>query len=49
MDEIIRLIVETAGSSVNFASKGRAIRNLAEAWAWLASPGQPHGGSAAED
>lgn len=31
----------------NATSEGQAaaVRNLAEAWAWLANPSQPHGGS----
>lgn len=43
IDAILRQIaVEVAQSRPN---SGKLVRNLAEAYAWLIDPGQPHGGA----
>lgn len=36
--------LETLGSEAASSSHGQEIRDLAEAYAWLVAPAQPHGG-----
>lgn len=38
------IVMYSKGTSAG-PNSGRTVRNLAEAWAWLQSPDQPHGGS----
>ena len=40
-ENLLKLIVEAK------LDEAERVRDLAEAWAWLTSPGQPHGGHAA--
>jgi hypothetical protein len=43
LDQIVRLlrVVE-----MPVGEQAKAVNDLAEAWAWLGNPNQPHGGSA---
>jgi hypothetical protein len=42
---VLELITKIATSSVTDTVKARPLRDLAEAYAWLRAPSQPHGGS----
>lgn len=45
-DAILEQIEKLAKAGVDANWSAQAIRDLAEAYAWLVSPSQPHGGSA---
>jgi len=49
-DELLTQLMGVAKESRrlnDITDQARALRTLAEAWAWLHSPSQPHGGSSA--
>ena len=48
-DAILDGIVKAANTNLGWPMKARAMRDLAEAWAWMTSPAQPHGGHADSD
>jgi hypothetical protein len=48
--EILAHDISDPKTSLTAVSKyAAAVRDLAEAWAWLERPGQPHGGSASTE
>lgn len=45
LDRIDELATRNEAAAPNAHALAKAVNELAEAWAWIASPGQPHGGS----
>jgi hypothetical protein len=44
-EKILEEIIHVLDSSVSSNVKAAAVKDLAEAWAWLYAPAQPHGSS----
>jgi hypothetical protein len=43
-EAILQQIIALLSSGGSFTVIGPAVKDLAEAWAWLSDPSQPHGG-----
>ncbi len=43
-DELLRAISDRITQSIEQGATSDTILKLAEAWAWISAPGQPHGG-----